>query len=202
MSIIQNEAHVGNTVTGSKRAIAKDKGVEYIVHGARVKCTRGSVTTTMTATTNACVGNQLCIVDIDTSSVSFAGDFGICETLTALNGGEPTQCAMSNLPKWFNTNSAYMSGEHPHATTSSFAVCAVGAGAILPLADGQEKDEFDFRAFLEGLPEWMRGAFRGLAPACAFCGDPINMATGNFIYSKDDIEIPGAFPIMFKRFYN
>ena len=42
----------------------------------------------------------------------------------------------------------------------------------------------------------------GVIGSCAYGGDPINMATGNFIYDKDDIEIPGRFPLAFKRFYN
>ena len=42
----------------------------------------------------------------------------------------------------------------------------------------------------------------GLQKNCAFGGDPVNMSTGNFIYSKVDIEIPGQYPLSFKRFYN
>jgi len=42
----------------------------------------------------------------------------------------------------------------------------------------------------------------GIPMACAMGGDPINLATGNFVYFKEDIVIPGQFPIMFKRFYN
>ena len=42
----------------------------------------------------------------------------------------------------------------------------------------------------------------GMSIVCAFGGDPINMATGNFVYSKDDLTILGRFPLTFKRFYN
>ena len=42
----------------------------------------------------------------------------------------------------------------------------------------------------------------GMPIVCAFGGDPINMATGNFVYSKDDLTIPGRYPLSFKRFYN
>jgi len=42
----------------------------------------------------------------------------------------------------------------------------------------------------------------GNNPTCAYNGDPINMSTGNFIYSKTDLEIPGRYPISFTRFYN
>jgi len=36
----------------------------------------------------------------------------------------------------------------------------------------------------------------------AFAGDPINMATGNFVYYENDIMITGAYPLVFKRYYN
>jgi len=42
----------------------------------------------------------------------------------------------------------------------------------------------------------------GIPLACAMGGDPINLATGNFVYFKEDIAIPGQFPLEFKRFYN
>ncbi|MBC2258910.1 DUF6531 domain-containing protein [Listeria booriae] len=32
--------------------------------------------------------------------------------------------------------------------------------------------------------------------------DPVNMATGNFIYDKEDLTISGSFPLIFKRAYN
>jgi len=32
--------------------------------------------------------------------------------------------------------------------------------------------------------------------------DPINSTTGNFYYTKDNIVIPGRYPLVFKRFYN
>ena len=46
------------------------------------------------------------------------------------------------------------------------------------------------------------GMLAGRNKSCAFGSDPVNLATGNFIYSKTDIEIPGRFPLAFKRFYN
>jgi len=36
----------------------------------------------------------------------------------------------------------------------------------------------------------------------AFAGDPVNMSTGNFVYFKSDMTVPGRFPLSFKRFYN
>jgi len=42
----------------------------------------------------------------------------------------------------------------------------------------------------------------GERPTCAYAGDPINMSTGNFVYSKEDITVPGRYPLSFNRFYN
>jgi RHS repeat-associated protein len=42
----------------------------------------------------------------------------------------------------------------------------------------------------------------GLIESSVYCGDPINMSTGNFIYHKEDMAITGAHPLAFVRFYN
>ena len=42
----------------------------------------------------------------------------------------------------------------------------------------------------------------GIQAASKDIFDPINSATGNFYYTKDDIVIPGRYPLTFKRFYN
>jgi len=42
----------------------------------------------------------------------------------------------------------------------------------------------------------------GIQSAAKDILDPINSTTGNFYYTKDDIVIPGRYPLVFKRFYN
>ena len=42
----------------------------------------------------------------------------------------------------------------------------------------------------------------GMPSFTAFNLDPVNMSTGNFIYSKEDISISGRNPLWFTRFYN
>ena len=37
---------------------------------------------------------------------------------------------------------------------------------------------------------------------CRFSVDPVNLATGNLIYDKDDLVIGGRTPLVFRRFYN
>jgi len=43
---------------------------------------------------------------------------------------------------------------------------------------------------------------RGCHDTIAMMGDPVNSATGNFIYPTTDLSISGRFPLEFKRFYN
>ena len=42
----------------------------------------------------------------------------------------------------------------------------------------------------------------GVPIFCMFGADPVNLSTGNFIYSKEDMVVPGRNPLEFKRFYN
>jgi len=37
---------------------------------------------------------------------------------------------------------------------------------------------------------------------CAYAGDPVNMATGNFVYKKEYLKARGLFPLSFRMFYN
>jgi len=42
----------------------------------------------------------------------------------------------------------------------------------------------------------------GVSYSCEYRGDPVNMATGNFIYTKDYLSGAGPLPLTFKVFYN
>ncbi|MCL1976199.1 MAG: DUF6531 domain-containing protein [Firmicutes bacterium] len=75
-------------------------------------------------------------------------------------------------------------------------------------------ESFPFETSLSGLAalkDKVQSAILGIIDAaklageqvsCIFSTDPVNLSTGNFIFFKDDIEIPGRFPLIFKRFYN
>ena len=52
------------------------------------------------------------------------------------------------------------------------------------------------------LDSLLAAKFAGFSLCAVYGGDPVNMATGNFIYSKEDIKIPGRYPLAFERFYN
>ncbi|MCL2153368.1 MAG: DUF6531 domain-containing protein [Oscillospiraceae bacterium] len=59
------------------------------------------------------------------------------------------------------------------------------------------KSDFDLKGFLKSVV-----TKAGEQDSCAYSPDPVNLATGNFVYAKDDIVIPGSFPLVFNRFYN
>lgn len=42
----------------------------------------------------------------------------------------------------------------------------------------------------------------GLNKTSLFSKDPVNLSTGNFIYEKEDLTVPGTIPLTVKRFYN
>ena len=115
------------------------KKIEYVVEGACVKCSQGSQTTTLRATTNSRIGKQLRIVDTNTTAECFDGTFGTCSR----RKGEP--CEMANLPKWFITNDKFVSSSgKPCVTTESFLVCTIGGGAITAVDSGQILDDLPF----------------------------------------------------------
>jgi len=53
------------------------------------------------------------------------------------------------------------------------------------------------RAFLLDI----KASLASLVQPCAYGGDPVNMSTGNFIYSREDLSMPGVYPLALKRFY-
>ncbi|MDR2547764.1 MAG: DUF6531 domain-containing protein, partial [Lachnospiraceae bacterium] len=62
--------------------------------------------------------------------------------------------------------------------------------------------EYGLSALPADLADSIKSALAGDREYTATGGDPINLSTGNFTYSKDDITIPGRYPLSFVRFYN
>ena len=62
-----------------------------------------------------------------------------------------------------------------------------------------EKVTEDAQAAVEKLLASVKGA----ETVCqVFSKDPVNLSTGNFIYDRTDLEVPGREPFGFRRFYN
>ena len=51
--------------------------------------------------------------------------------------------------------------------------------------------------------EKLLASVKGAETICqVFSKDPVNLSTGNFIYDRTDLEIPGRAPFGFRRVYN
>lgn len=83
----------------------------------------------------------------------------------------------------------------------SFMVCLKGYGLLYISEDGQRPSEAK-RLFAKLLIKLGDRRLLGLFMLAAFSRDPVNLATGNFIFIKTDLEIYGKVPIKFRRFYN
>ncbi|MCL2221568.1 MAG: DUF6531 domain-containing protein, partial [Oscillospiraceae bacterium] len=70
----------------------------------------------------------------------------------------------------------------------------INAGEFAPTSMGVRKNTM--LSFLEGC------ALAGMPHFTVFALDPVNTATGNFIYSKTDMSVGGRYPLEFTRFYN
>lgn len=87
-------------------------------------------------------------------------------------------------------------------TMDSVLLCRKG-GVIMPLTSGQGYEKgIDWGAFMKRFQKVV-GWVAGKNLMCqVFGGDPINMNTGNFIYEREDLKIPGITQLSFHLFYN
>ncbi len=69
--------------------------------------------------------------------------------------------------------------------------------------DNGNKDPKDVLKTLDKLLESFINMLKGLGNECCKYGaDPINFATGNFIYHRAYLRLKGLYPVVFKMFYN
>lgn len=88
--------------------------------------------------------------------------------------------------------------------------CKEHVSAMQSCADKVESALGEVRAKWEKVTENAQAAVekllasvKGAETICqVFSKDPVNLSTGNFIYDRTDLEIPGREPFGFRRFYN
>ena len=201
---------------------------EFLVKGAELKCNwcQNKVKLELPVSHGEYIGkgtDHPLVNMMDCVPVQNIPSFGAaCQNPAYKSLPTPPPCVPAVIPPWQNPHmDATVSGLKA-ITDKSFLVCALG-GLIEPQNSGQPEldqkaiDEIkDWLDMYQNLPPWLQKLYRselqkrletlskllGIPKGCCMGGDPVNLATGNFIYSKVDIEIPGRFPIKFKRFYN
>ena len=104
--------------------------------------------------------------------------------------------------QWFDYDDTNeINDEYGILEEKSFMICLKGYGMLYISEDGQRPSAAKRLAVEKGIKRGVRESL-GAAIFAAFGGDPVNMATGNFVYLRTDLEILGQNPLLFKRFYN
>lgn len=94
-----------------------------------------------------------------------------------------------------------MDGEEA-LTMDSVLLCRKG-GVIMPLTSGQGYEKgIDWGAFMKRFQKVVEWVAEKNLMCQVFGGDPINMNTGNFIYEREDLKLPGITQLSFHLFYN
>jgi len=104
--------------------------------------------------------------------------------------------------EWFlydETNQ--INGDFGLLAEQSFMICTKGPGMLFISEDGQIPH--DDLALLAALAIKLEDhVMLGFLMFLSFAGDPVNVATGNFISARTDLKTKGQTPFEFQRFYN
>ncbi len=180
-------------------------GKDYLVRGAKLICICGSELSHLkVARKKVCTSGKKEKANCkDCKECKNIPYFGECKLNTATHTCEGF---MDLAEQWQNTavslkKSEKINGEEA-LTMDCVLICKKG-GLILPLTSGQGYDDkIDIKAFLNRFQRALLWALGKNLQCNAFGGDPINMNTGNYIYEKEDLVIPGRTTLSFRIFYN
>ena len=110
---------------------------EYVVTGALLQCSQGTVPGVFTATPRTTkVMGLVAGNDLDKVSLVNIPTFGICQKLTQMGGGTPVPC-VPVCPSWQKTYPALMGGARP-LLLMSCAQCTAGQGKLEFMLSGQQ----------------------------------------------------------------
>lgn len=180
-------------------------GKEYLVEGAKLMCVSGcNITTLQIPEGHGYTSGG--------KKKANCKDCIACKNIPYFEGcrkNEETHLCegyMLLAEKWENIGGSSSKAEkidgHEALTMDSILLCKKG-GIIMPLTSGQGYDEkVNWGAFMKRFVNAMRWAAGKNMLCHIFGGDPINLNTGNFIYEKEDLIIPGITQLSFHIFYN
>lgn len=180
-------------------------GKDYLVRGAKLICICGSELSHLkVARKKVCTSGKKEKANCkDCKECKNIPYFGECMLNTVTHTCEGF---MDLADKWQNTAVSLKKPEKVYGeealTMDCVLICKKG-GLILPLTSGQGYDEkIDITAFLNRFQRALMWAAGKNLQCHLYGGDPINMNTGNFIYEKEDLVIPGHTTLSFRMFYN
>ena len=178
-------------------------GTSYLVEGAKLRCMCGSKCSELKVTDHGYYADgkkkancKDCLPEINIL------DFGACKKN---KNGKVCKGFMKLADKWENLGDASrlekLSG-HAALTMDSVLLCKKG-GLIVPETSGQGVvREINWGLFLTRYGIKQAFAALGIKEGCLYGRDPVNLNTGNFLYEKEDLVIPGITKMSFHIFYN
>ena len=180
-----------------------EMGTSYLVEGAKLRCMCGSKCSELKVTDHGYYADgkkkancKDCLPEINIL------DFGACKKN---KNGKVCKGFMKLADKWENLGDASrlekLSG-HAALTMDSVLLCKKG-GLIVPETSGQGVvREINWGLFLTRYGIKQAFAALGIKEGCLYGRDPVNLNTGNFLYEKEDLVIPGITKMSFHIFYN
>ncbi len=179
-------------------------GKSYLVEGARLRCLCGSKCSNLKVLLGHgyTAGGKKKASCTDCLAVINIPYFGQC--MMNKEGGT-CKGFMKLASRWRNKGGSSwkleLLNDENALTMDSFLICKRG-GIIAPETSGQgDVQKINWMEFFDKYLDELLAAL-GRADACMFGGDPVNLNTGNYIYEKKDLVIPGITEQSFHMFYN
>ena len=179
-------------------------GKSYLVEGARLRCLCGSKCSNLKVLLGHgyTAGGKKKASCTDCLAVINIPYFGQC--MMNKEGGT-CKGFMKLASRWRNKGGSSwkleLLNDENALTMDSFLICKRG-GIIAPETSGQgDVQKINWMEFFDKYLDELLAAL-GRADACMFGGDPVNLNTGNYIYEKKDLVIPGITELSFHMFYN
>lgn len=169
----------------------EERMANYLVDGAILKCSCGKKYSTLKIPEGGMEidGQRIAGEEDKTEGVNFH-EFGYCSALKEM-------CSPIIGGRWMCVNKKMALDNKKVISDESALLCLCG-GVITPIDTGQSSLA---KLLLKMKPE-QRVALLGIMKGWSYGGDPVNLCTGNMVFEKEDLYIPGAFPLSLIRTYN